>query len=169
MKENRRLQTASNVDFVHFQEELKMRESQSKVGLIEIREKLDELQDNWREHEKNCQTTNQPTSDAYDLIAHQLISLKIREAQLDCDKKQLEEKIVEIETQKQVLHNQIKRQDEEIQRIKIELDQSRSNENEIRSQCHELKNQLNDREIRVKEKRFPFRRKTKISSTMKLF
>ena len=81
----------------------------------------------------------------------------MREAQFDCDNKILRQKIIDIETQKQVLHNQIKRQDEEIQRIRTDLEQSRSNENDLRCQYHELKNQMHDGEIRVKLFLFYFR------------
>ena len=74
----------------------------------------------------------------------------MREAQTDCDNKLLSQKIMDIETQKQVLHNQIKRQDEESQRIRLELDECRIRENELRIQLVELKNQMNDGLLRVK-------------------
>ena len=92
---------------------------------------------------------NDPNNDAYDLIAHELISLKMREAQTDCDNKLLSQKLMDIETQKQVLYNQIKRQDDEVHKIRLEIDEYRIRENELRSQLNEMKNQMNDGELRV--------------------
>ncbi|CAF4661991.1 unnamed protein product [Rotaria magnacalcarata] len=75
----------------------------------------------------------------------------MREAQTDCDNKLLSQKLMDIETQKQVLHNQIKRQDDEMQRVRHELDQSRVRENELRSQLNEIRNQMTDGVLRQKE------------------
>ncbi len=90
------------------------------------------------------------TDDAYELIAHELLSLKMREAQIDCDNKLLSQQLMDLETQKQVLYNQMKRQDDEHQRIRHELDQSRIRENELRTQLHEMKNHMYDGELKVK-------------------
>ena len=131
-----------------------MRDAETQVNLNELRQRIADLNREWQLHDSLCKTAretdNSPHDDTYDLIAHELISLKMREAQTDCDNKLLSQKIMDIETQKQVLHNQIKRQDEESQRIRLELDECRIRENELRIQLVELKNQMNDGLLRVK-------------------
>ncbi|CAF3535619.1 unnamed protein product [Rotaria sordida] len=156
--ENRRLQSTPNSELASLQEELtlvKMRDAEAQVNLNELRQRIADLNREWQFHDSICKANreinNNPSNDAYDLIAHELISLKMREAQADCDNKLLSQKLMDIETQKQVLHNQIKRQDDEIQRVRLELDQYRIRENELRTQLKEIKNQMHDRELRLKE------------------
>ncbi|CAF1505006.1 unnamed protein product [Rotaria sp. Silwood1] len=160
--ENRTLQTAPHVEIAALQEELtlvKMRDAEAQVSINELRQRIADLNYEWQLHSSTCKTireknaTNdsQPTNDAYDLIAHELISLKMREAQLDCDNKLLSQKLMHSETQTQVSYNQIKRQDDEIQRIRHELQESRIRENELRTQLNEIKNHLHDGELRQKE------------------
>jgi septal ring factor EnvC (AmiA/AmiB activator) len=151
LKENRRLQSKPNSEIASLQEELtlvKMRDAEAQVNMNEVRQRIADLNREWQLHDSTCMKNN-PNNDAYDQIAHELISLKMREAQTDCDNKVLSQKIMDIETQKQVLHNQIKRQDDEVQRIRLELDQYRIRENEFRRQLHDMKNQMHDRELRV--------------------
>ena len=159
MKENRRLQSTPNSELATLQEELtlvKMRDAEAQVNLNELRQRIADLNREWQLHESTCKAdremTSTPSNDAYDLIAHELISLKMREAQTECDNKVLSQKIMDIETQKQVLHNQTKRQDDEIQRVRLELEQYRVRENELRIQSNAIKNQMNDGELRVNTK-----------------
>ncbi|CAF4245295.1 unnamed protein product [Rotaria sp. Silwood2] len=156
--ENRRLQSTPNSELASLQEELtlvKMRDAEAQVNLNELRQRIADLNREWQLHDSTCrinrETNNNPSNDAYDLIAHELISLKMREAQADCDNKLLSQKLMDIETQKHVLHNQIKRQDDEMQRVRLELDQFRIRENELRTQLHEMKNHMHDGELRQKE------------------
>ncbi|CAF3543864.1 unnamed protein product [Adineta steineri] len=158
--ENRRLQSTPNVEISTLQEELtlvKMRDAEAQMNMNELRQRIADLNREWQLHDSECKTDRQMenhsnnNNDAYDLIAHELITLKMREAQTDCDNKLLSQKIMDIETQKQVLHNQIKRQDDELQRIRLELDECRVRENEFRIQLNDIKNQMNDGVLRQKE------------------
>jgi hypothetical protein len=120
-----------------------MRDAEAQVNMNELRQRIADLNREWQLHDSQCKATREmctnPSNDAYDLIAHELITLKMREAQTDCDNKLLSQKIMDIETQKQVLHNQIKRQD----------DECRVRENELRMQLNDNKNQMRDGELRV--------------------
>jgi len=138
------------------QEELtlvKMRDAEAQMSMNELRQRIADLNREWQLHDSTCKTThnmtNNSSDDAYDLIAHELISLKMREAQTDCDNKVLSRKLMDIETQKQVLHNQIKRQDDELQKVRLELDACRIRENELRIQVNDIKNQMTDGVLRV--------------------
>jgi septal ring factor EnvC (AmiA/AmiB activator) len=111
-----------------------MRNAEAQVSMNELRQRIADLNHEWQLH---------------DLLAHDVLSLKIREAQLDCDNKVFSRQIMDLETQNQVLHHQIKRQDDEMQRIRSELEQSRIRENELRGQLHDTKNQMHDGELRV--------------------
>ncbi|CAF1026293.1 unnamed protein product [Rotaria sordida] len=159
---NRNLQSTPHVEIAALQEELtlvKMRDAEAQVSINELRQRIADLNYEWQLHSSKCKTIREknnlnesnPTDDAYDLIAHELISLKMREAQLDCDNKILSQKLMDSDTQKQVSYNQIKRQDDEMQRVRLELEESRIRENELRTQLNEIKNQLRDGELKQKE------------------
>jgi len=129
-----------------------MRDAEAQVSMNELRQRIADLNREWQLHDSTCKTVREnsyvndsnPNNDAYDLIAHELLSLKMREAQTDCDNKLLSQQLMDAETQKQVLYNQIKRQDDEIQRIRLDLEESRIRENELRTQLNETKNQMHD-------------------------
>jgi hypothetical protein len=141
-----------------------MRDAEAQVNMNELRQRIADLNREWQLHDSTCKSTREttnfsptnPTNDAYDLIAHELLSVKMREAQTDCDNKHLSQNLMDLETQKQVLYNQIKRQDDEIQRIRLELDRSHVCENELRTQLHETKNQMCDGELKVNKNIFFF-------------
>jgi chromosome segregation ATPase len=137
-----------------------MRDAEAQVNMNDLRQRISELNREWQLHDSRYKATREtmtnPSNDAYDLIAHELVSLKMREAQTDCDNKILSQKFMDIETQKQVLYNQMKRQDDEIQRLRLELDEFRIRENEFRSQLKENKNRISDKELRVKNFKISF-------------
>lgn len=131
-----------------------MREAESQVNITELRQRLADLHQEWQIHDRNCKIRRESSSttddnDTYELIAHELLSSKMREAQLDCEKKLLSQDVMDLETHKQVLFNQIKRQDEEIHRLRLELEQIRIRENDCRTQVHEMKNSMHDGQLKV--------------------
>ena len=157
-QENRNLQSTPHIEIASLQEELtlyKMRNAEAEVNIDEIRQRISDLNREWQLHDQTCKTLREsnPTNDTqetYQILAHELLSFKIREAQTDCDNKFLSQQVMDLETQKQVSYNQLKRQDEEMQRIRLELEQSRIRENELRTQFNEIKNQIHDGELKVK-------------------
>ena len=134
-----------------------MRDAEAQVNMNELRQRIADLNREWQLHDSTCKTIRGKASsndssennDTYDLLVHELLTLKMREAQTDCDNKLLSQQVMDLATQKQVIHNQIKRQDDEVQRIRHEFEQSRIRENELRSQLHDIKNQMHDGELRV--------------------
>ena len=132
-----------------------MREAESQVNINELRQRLADLHREWQNHDRDCKARRENSSptddtDTYELIAHELLSSKMREAQIDCEKKILSQDVMDLETQKQVLFNQIKRQDEEIHRLRLDLEQIRTRENEFRTQVHEMKNSMHDGQLKVR-------------------
>jgi len=134
-----------------------MRDAEAENSINELRQRIADLNREWQLHDNTCKTIrgnnnlddSNLTNDAYDLIAHELLSLKMREAQTDCDNKLLSQQVMDLETQKQVLHNQVKRQDDEIHRLRLELEKSRIHKNELHAQLHDIKNQISDGELKV--------------------
>ena len=139
---------------------MKMRDAEAQVNMNELRQRIADLNREWQLYDsqyKNARdkSTNdgQLTNDACELIAHELLTMKMREAQIDSEKKVLSQNLMDMGTQKFVLCNQLKRQDDEIQRIRLELDQARQRENELRTQLHEMKYHMHDGELKVSAER----------------
>lgn len=152
------MRSTPQLEIVTLQEELtlvKMRDAEAQSNIDELRQRFDEIQRLWKSHVDQCET-GKPSNQ------HDVLSTKMREAQVDCEKKILSQQLMDIETQKQVLLNQLKRQDEEIQRIRRDLEQSQQRENDLRSQLNEMKHHLHDGELRVRSKTILCRRKFSI-------
>ncbi|CAF1058626.1 unnamed protein product [Didymodactylos carnosus] len=157
--ENRRLQETPQIEIASLQEELtlvKMRDAEANVNMNELKQRIADLNREWQIHDQKCKSIFNKQEQIsnpqeYDLIEHELLTLKMREAQTDCENKLLSQKIMDSETQKQVAYNQIKRQDDEIQRVKLELQEHQTRESELRSQITDIKHQMRDLEIKQKE------------------
>ena len=137
-----------------------MRDAEAQVNMNELRQRIADLNRAWELHMSTCKNIRENNNsndsnlnnDTYDLIAHELLSLKMREAQIDCDNKLLSRQLMDVETQKQILHNQIKRQDDEVQRIRLELEESRLRESQLSTQLNNIKRQMHDEELKVNKK-----------------
>ena len=170
------MQTSPHVEIAALQEELtlvKMRDAEAQVNMNELRQRIADLNREWQLYdsqyknarEKSSADSGQLSNDACELIAHELLTMKMREAQIDSEKKVLSQNLMDMGTQKFVLCNQLKRQDEEIQRIRVELEQARQRENELRTQLHEMKHHMHDGELKVSAERERIRTVTRVSSS----
>src|SRR5689334_6786029 len=127
-----------------------MRDTEAETNMNELRQRIVDLNREWQLHDQACKTIREnktpnassTNTETYEIIAHELVAMKLREAQTDCDNKILSQQVMDVETQKQVLVNQMKRQEEEIQRIKLDLEQSQARENELRTQLNDMQNHI---------------------------
>lgn len=153
-KENQSLKVAPQNQIASLQEELtvyKMRHAEAEMSINDLRQRLSELNRQWQEHDRICQQSSSFNDNTYEILAHELLTIKMREAQTDCENKLFSQKIMDLETQKQVSFNQLKRQDDELQKFKNELEEFRTRENDLKGQVNEMKNNLHDEQIKVKE------------------
>ena len=140
------------MEIASLQEELtlvKMRDAEAQGNINELRQRLDELNREWLLHDSRCKEAREGSVDTYDTHAHELLTLKMREGQLECENKVLSQNFMDIETQKHLLGNQLRRQDDETHRLRLELEQSQRRENELRTQMNEMKHHMHDGELRV--------------------
>jgi hypothetical protein len=78
----------------------------------------------------------------YQLMEEELLKVKMREAETQSEMKSISFKLMQLETEKQVAYNQIKRQDEEIRNLNAQTYQIRTKELDIKSQLVENRRQL---------------------------
>ncbi|CAF1206169.1 unnamed protein product, partial [Didymodactylos carnosus] len=92
--ENRRLQETPQIEIASLQEELtlvKMRDAETNVNLNELKQRVIDLNREWQIHEQKCKILLSDkqqqtlTPQEYDVVEHELLALKMREAQTDYD------------------------------------------------------------------------------------
>ena len=71
-------------------------------------------------------------------MEEELMSSRLKEVEAMGELKELRLKVMELETQTQVCHNQLKRQSEEGNKLSEELDQSKKSEAELQTQLRSV-------------------------------
>ena len=84
-------------------------------------------------------------------IEEELLKVKMREAETQSEKKSISLKMMQLDTEKQVAYNQIKRQDEEIRKLNAHILEMREKELDTKMALMEFRRQLDDKEALVKE------------------
>lgn len=84
-------------------------------------------------------------------LEEELLKIKMREAEALSEMKSLNLKLMQLDTEKQVAYNQIKRQDEEIRKLNAQIQQTLEKEQDSKSQLTEYRRQLDDKEAQLRE------------------
>jgi len=154
------------------QEELaasKLREAESHLALKDLRSKVSELSTMWQKHLKRAETPNGGTTDVpstpkkllgsllesgkseVSKLEEELMSSRLKEVEAMGELKELRLKVMDLETQTHVYHNQLKRQSEESEQLVSQLDNSRKSEVELQTQVRESKRKFTELEGKLRE------------------
>jgi len=152
------------------QEELaasKLREAESNLALKDLRSKVSELNTMWQKHLKrseNPSTQQEVPSTPKKLLGsllegksdagrleEELMSSRLREVEGMAELKELRLKVMELETQTHVTHNQLQRRSEEAKKLTDLLEESTRKEAELHAQLRESKRKFTDLEGKLKE------------------
>lgn len=85
------------------------------------------------------------------LLEEELLKVKMREAECQSEMKAMNLKLMQLETEKQVAYNQIKRQDEEIRKLNGFIQSTQIQGMDNKNQMIECRRQLDDKEAQLKE------------------
>merc|ERR1719278_454117 len=156
-------------DVASLQEELaasKLREAESNLALKDLRSKVTELNSMWQKHLKKGEappTPEVPSTPKKLLgsllegkgeqgrLEEELMSTRLREVEGMAELKELRLKVMDLETQTQVMNNQLKRQNEAVNRLTDELEQSQKREGSLQVELRESKRRYTDLEGNLKE------------------
>jgi len=152
------------------QEELaasKLREAESNLALKDLRSKVSELNSMWQKHLKRSENPNAqsevPSTPKKLLgsllegkadsakLEEELMTSRLREVEGMAELKELRLKVMELETQTHVTHNQLKRRSEEVKKLTDLLDGSSRTESDLHTQLRESKRKFTDLEGKLKE------------------
>ena len=96
-------------------------------------------------------SSSNSTNSDMQTLEEELLKVKMREAETQSEMKSLNLKLMQLETEKQVAYNQIKRQDDEIRKLNLHIQLMQEKEMDTKNQLVEYRRQLDDKEAQVKE------------------
>jgi len=152
------------------QEELaasKLMEAEGNLALKDLQSKVSELNSMWLKHLKRSENPS-PQSEVPSTpkkllgsllegkseaskFEEELMSLKIREVEGVAELKELRLKVMDLETQTHVSHNQLKRQNEEVKKLNDLLDDSNKKNMDLQFKVREAERKFTDLEGKLKE------------------
>jgi hypothetical protein len=140
-----------------------MRDAEAQLAIKELQKTIHVLNLEYQEFLNNrnaaiyqLSSLNGTSSDGQNRIDNQameeeLLKIKMREAESQSEKKSISLKMMQLDTEKQVAYNQIKRQDEEIRKLNAQILEMKEKELDIKMSLMEFRRQLDDKEALVKE------------------
>lgn len=158
-EENRLLEEGPHNSIASLQDELitvKLREAEANLSLKEMKARVQDLEETWdrhqekqREWESNGKIRHSKNETMK--IHEDLMTAKIRENDAVATTKELRQRLMEMETQNQVLTNQLSRVDSENQKLKDNCTSFKSTERLLRQNVLDLKHQISNIESRARE------------------
>ena len=146
--------------------QVKMRDAEAQLAIKELQKTIHVLNLEYQEFLNNrnaaiyqLSTLNSSSTDSGSTVnrldnqamEEELLKIKMREAETQSEKKSISLKMMQLDTEKQVAYNQIKRQDEEIRKLNAQIQEMREKELDIKMNLMEFRRQLDDKEALVKE------------------
>jgi hypothetical protein len=161
--ENTRLRETP--DHQRLEEELlqvKLREAEAQLAIkdlqktihvlnLEYQQFLDNRQAAMFQMQGQTQDSNVNKFQNNQAIEEELLKIKMREAETQSEKKSISLKLMQLDTEKQVAYNQIKRQDEEIRSLNLQIQILKEKELDTKMSLMEFRRQLDDKQAEVTE------------------
>lgn len=163
LEENTRLrETPDNQRLEDELIQIKMRDAESQLAIKELQKTIHVLNLEYQEFLNNrsaaiASLNSTPLASVssqalfnrpeYQVMEEELLKVKMREAETQSEMKTINFKVMQLETEKQVAYNQIKRQDEEIRSLNAQIYQIQHKELDSKSQLTEYRRQLGKYEL----------------------
>lgn len=160
-QENKRLRETP--DNQRLEEELvlvKMREAEAQLAIKELQKTIHVLNLEYQEFLNNRNAAvnslstpvmNSSNNQNYQIIEEELLKVKMREAETQSEMKSVNLKIMQLDTEKQVAYNQIKRKDEEFRNLNAEILHMKETGLDTSKSLMDFRRQLDDKEAQLKE------------------
>jgi len=173
-EENRQLRETP--DHQRLEEELvlvKMREAEAQLAIKELQKTIHVLNLEYQEFLNNRSAAvnslsagpviiNKEQNQDLHVIEEELLKVKMREAETYSEMKSINLKIMQLDTEKQVAYNQIKRKDEEFRNLTAEILQMKETGLDTSKILMEYRRQLDDKEALIKEQSMTHQREAHV-------
>ncbi|XP_053354184.1 ecotropic viral integration site 5 protein homolog isoform X5 [Clarias gariepinus] len=153
-KRNASLPDESNV--VRLQEELiavKIREAEALTGLKELRQQVRDLEEHWQRHLARTagRWKDSPRKNSVNELQDELMSVRLREAEVQAELRETRQRLLELETQNQIHSNQLRRAEQESRSLHDRLQILSTQNKLLHSELQESKRKQAEIECKNKE------------------
>ncbi|NWU78530.1 EVI5 protein, partial [Onychorhynchus coronatus] len=153
-KRNSSLPDEENV--ARLQEELiavKLREAEASMGLKELRQQVKDLEEHWQRH--LARTTGRwkdpPKKNAVNELQDELMTVRLREAEIQAELKETKQRMMEMETQNQINSNHLRRAEQEVTNLQEKVQYLSAQNKGLLAQLNEAKRRQAEIECKSKE------------------
>ncbi|KAF1409647.1 hypothetical protein FQV24_0009346, partial [Spheniscus mendiculus] len=153
-KRNSSLPDEENV--ARLQEELiavKLREAEALMGLKELRQQVKDLEEHWQRH--LARTTGRwkdpPRKNTVNELQDELMTVRLREAEIQAELKETKQRMMEMETQNQINSNHLRRTEQEVTNLQGKVQYLSAQNKGLLAQLNEAKRRQAEIECKSKE------------------
>lgn len=161
MQENKKLrETPDNQRLEEELVQVKMREAEAQLAIKELQKTIHVLNLEYQEflnnrsaavNSLNSAPVNTNVNQDYRVIEEELLKVKMREAETQSEMKSVNLRIMQLDTEKQVAYNQIKRKDEEFRSLSAEILQMKETGLDTSKSLMDYRRQVDDKDALLKE------------------
>ncbi|XP_054916498.1 ecotropic viral integration site 5 protein homolog isoform X3 [Poeciliopsis prolifica] len=153
-KRNSSLPDDTNV--VRLQEELigvKLREAEALTGLKELRQQVRDLEEHWQRHLARTASRwkDSPKKNTLSELQDELMSVRLREAEVQAELRETRQRLLEMETQNQIHSNQLRRAEQESRCLQERVQTLTTQNKDLHVQLQEIKRRQAEIECKSKE------------------
>ncbi|KAM6264956.1 ecotropic viral integration site 5 protein homolog isoform 2-T2 [Spheniscus humboldti] len=138
------------------QEELiavKLREAEALMGLKELRQQVKDLEEHWQRH--LARTTGRwkdpPRKNTVNELQDELMTVRLREAEIQAELKETKQRMMEMETQNQINSNHLRRTEQEVTNLQGKVQYLSAQNKGLLAQLNEAKRRQAEIECKSKE------------------
>ncbi|XP_032427695.1 ecotropic viral integration site 5 protein homolog isoform X2 [Xiphophorus hellerii] len=153
-KRNSSLPDDTNV--ARLQEELigvKLREAEALTGLKELRQQVRDLEEHWQRHLARTASRwkDSPKKNTLSELQDELMSVRLREAEVQAELRETRQRLLEMETQNQIHSNQLRRAEQESRCLQERVQTLTTQNKDLHVQLQEIKRRQAEIECKSKE------------------
>ncbi|XP_027883394.1 EVI5-like protein isoform X2 [Xiphophorus couchianus] len=153
-KRNSSLPDDTNV--ARLQEELigvKLREAEALTGLKELRQQVRDLEEHWQRHLARTASRwkDSPKKNTLSELQDELMSVRLREAEVQAELRETRQRLLEMETQNQIHSNQLRRAEQESCCLQERVQTLTTQNKDLHVQLQEIKRRQAEIECKSKE------------------
>ncbi|XP_012737976.2 ecotropic viral integration site 5 protein homolog isoform X3 [Fundulus heteroclitus] len=153
-KRNSSLPDDTNV--ARLQEELigvKLREAEAVTGLKELRQQVRDLEEHWQRHLARTASRwkDSPKKNTLSELQDELMSVRLREAEVQAELRETRQRLLEMETQNQIHSNQLRRAEQESRCLQDRVQTLTTQNKDLHVQLQEIKRRQAEIECKSKE------------------
>ncbi|MEQ2314051.1 hypothetical protein AMECASPLE_008110 [Ameca splendens] len=154
--EKRNASLPDDTNVARLQEELigvKLREAEALTGLKELRQQVRDLEEHWQRHLARTASRwkDSPKKNTLSELQDELMSVRLREAEVQAELRETRQRLLEMETQNQIHSNQLRRAEQESRCLQDRVQTLTTQNKDLHVQLQTIKRRQAEIECKSKE------------------